>query len=255
QCTNYRGDPRAFFYYTVAAGNAHEIEAVVTRCVDNGNPVLFSFYGDLDGTGGALAHEGGFADVRREVDRMIERYPESILTTSQFCRVVTTGQLYDQRWGWDVCTSISPDHPANQQRIASDHPFNPHFRAYNADFASTRRCCTGETRDCDSCFDSWEHFSWVMLNLRRHLGSAREFSNWLAVTYLFYAVNRIVDFDRCRELLPELHRRCGSLTSPARRPSTLTAGSVSSEPPIRETPVPEIPTARPSQAPAPIPGP
>ena len=26
---NYRGDPRAFFYYTVAPGHAHEIEAVV----------------------------------------------------------------------------------------------------------------------------------------------------------------------------------------------------------------------------------
>jgi hypothetical protein len=206
---NYRDDSRAFFYYTVAAGRASEIESVVGRCIDNGNPVLFNYYGDIGGAGGTLDHRHGFADVRREVDRAIERYPDRILTTSYFCDVVTRGRLYDQRWGWGVCTSISADHPINHERVANGLPYNAHFRAYNADFASTRRCCTGELRDCESCFDAWEHFSWVTLNLRKHLGSAREFANWLAVTYLFYAINRIVDFERCLEVLPELHERCG----------------------------------------------
>lgn len=211
---NYRGDSRAFFYYTVAAGRAREIESVVGRCIDNGNPVLFSFYGDLGAGGDSLDHRQGFSEVRREVDRMIDRYPDRILTTSYFCDVVTRGRLYGQRWGWDVCTSISTDHPVNRQRVANGLPFNPHFRAYNADFASTRRCCTGEQRDCASCFDTWEHFSWVMLNLRRHLGSEREFVNWLTVTYLFYAINRLVDFARCQELLPELHRRGSGTSTP-----------------------------------------
>jgi len=204
---NYRDDPRAFFYYTVAAGSAAEIEAVVSRCVDNGNPVLFNFYGDLAAIGGDLDHRVGFADVRREIERMIERYPERILLSSYLARVVTTGRLYDQSWGWDVCTSISADNPVNQWRVHNGAPYNPHFRAYNADFATTRRCCTGEQRDCASCFDVWQHFSWVMLNLRRHLGSEAEFTHWLTAMYLFYAINRIVDFERCREVLPELHRR------------------------------------------------
>ncbi len=206
---NYRGDRRAFFYYTVGAGHAAQIESVVERCVENGNPVLFNYYGDIGSGGGALDHRRGFAAVRREVDRAIERYPDQILTTSYFCDVVTRGRLYDQSWGWDVCTSGSADHPVNRDRVANGMPYNAHFRAYNADFASIRRCCTGEQRDCASCFDSWEHFSWVTLNLRKHLGSAREIANWLAVTYLFYAINRIVDFERCLEVLPELHQRCG----------------------------------------------
>jgi len=206
---NYRDDPRAFWYYTVAAGRAREVEGVVERCVENGNRVLFNFYGDCSTAGGQLDHRQGFANVRHQVDRMIERYPDKILMTSYLCRVVTTGRLYQRQWGWDVCTSITSDHPVNATRIRNGNPYNPHFRAYNADLVTTRRCCTGESRDCTSCFDVWEHFSWIMSNLRQHLGSKAEFTNWLAVMYLFYLINRVVEFEGGIELLPEIHRRAG----------------------------------------------
>ncbi len=204
---NYRNDPRAFWYYTVTPGNAHEIESVVDQCVDNGNNVLFNFYSDLEDIGGALDFRHGFAEVRHEIDRMIRRYPHRILMTSYFSRVASTGQLFDEKWGYDVCTSISSDNPVNRDRIKNGKLFNPHFRAYNADFTSTRRCCTGIDRDCDHCFDVWEHFSWVMLNLKKHLGSKQDFTNWLTTMYLFYLINRIVDYDSGIQLLPEIHQR------------------------------------------------
>jgi hypothetical protein len=46
-----------------------------------------------------------------------------------------------------------------------------------------------------------------MLNMRRHLGSKQEFTNWLTTMYLFYLMNRFVDFDAGVSLLPEIHRR------------------------------------------------
>ncbi|MDZ7367762.1 MAG: hypothetical protein ONB43_18150, partial [candidate division KSB1 bacterium] len=149
----------------------------------------------------------GFDAARREIARMIERHPDKILMTSYFSRVVSTGWLYDEQWGYEVCTSISSDNAINQGRIKNGRPYNPHFRAYNADFVTTRRCCTGVDRDCASCFDTWEHFSWVMLNMKKHLGSQQEFTNWLTTMYLFYLINRIVDFDEGIKLLPEIHRR------------------------------------------------
>ncbi len=208
---NYRDDPRAFWYYTVTPGNAHEIESVVRQCIDNGNYVLFNFYGDLAHYGGALGYEQGFAAVRREINRMIERFPERILMTAYLSRVVSTSMLYDEKWGYDVCTSLSSDNPVNRDRIANGKPYNPHFRAYNADLATTRRCCTGIERDCESCFDVWEHFSWIMLNLKKHLGSKQEFTNWLTTMYMFYLINRIVDFEENISLLPEIHRRLEGL--------------------------------------------
>ena len=69
---NYRGDPRAFFYYTVAPGHAHEIEAVVDEIVDNGNKVLFNYYSDVSDLGGELGYRRGFEAVRREVLELVE---------------------------------------------------------------------------------------------------------------------------------------------------------------------------------------
>ncbi len=201
---NYRGDPRAFWYYTAAPGLAHEIKSVVKQCVENGNCVLFNYYSDLSGRGGNLDFRQGFHEVQREIDRMMERYPDKILMTSYFNEIVSTGQLFDEKWGYEVCTNLSENYLPNAERLQNSKPSNPHFRAYNADFTTTRRCCTGIDRDCASCFDTWEHFSWLMINLRKHLGSQQDFANWLTTTYLFYFINRLVDFEEGVKLLPEI---------------------------------------------------
>ena len=70
----------------------------------NGNKVLFNYYSDLSGLGGSFDFRKGFNKVRDEVNRMIELYPGKILSTAYFNRVVSTGQLYDMHWGFDVCT-------------------------------------------------------------------------------------------------------------------------------------------------------
>jgi len=204
---NYRDDPRAFFYYTVAPGLAHEVESVVARCVANGNRVLFNFYGDLEQRGGELGHAQGFDAVRAAIDAVIERFPEHVLMTAPVAEIVTTGRLLGQAWGHATCTSITADHPVNRERIRNGNPFNPHFRSFNADLVTTRRCCTGVDRSCASCFDTWQHFSWVMLNMRGHCGSAADFTQWLTTTYLFYFINRLVDVEGGAAWLPEIHRR------------------------------------------------
>jgi Radical SAM superfamily len=204
---NYRNDDRAFFYYTVTPGNAGEIESVVTRCVENGNRVLFNFYSDLANLGGPFDHRIGFGAVGEAIDEIIDKFPGYILLSSYVSDVVSRGELYDERWGYDVCTSITVDDATNRFRTRNGHPVNHHFRAYNADFRSWRRCCTGNDRDCSSCFDVWQHFSWIMLNMRKHLGTKQEFTNWVTTMYLFYMINRLVATDGSRELLHEIHRR------------------------------------------------
>jgi len=200
---NYRDDPRAFFYYTVAPGHAHEIEKVVEEIVDNGNMVLFNYYSDVSELGGELGYRQGFDAVRHEVERMIERYPHMMYTTQYLNQVTTSGELGKERWGYDVCTNLTIDNEINAERRNNGKPFNPHFRAINADFKSTRRCCTGMTRDCASCFDTWEHFSWIMINMRKHLGSQAEFANWLTTMFAFYVVNRLVDLETGHQLLAQ----------------------------------------------------
>lgn len=190
---NYKNDERAFWYYTVAPGLSDEIDEVVDQCIQNGNRVLFNYYSDLSGLGGEFDFRNGFFDVRETIDKMIDKYPGKILTTPYFNKVVATGKLFDMNWGFDVCTNLSENFEGNQERLSSGQPSNKHFRAYNSDFTTTRRCCTGVSRSCESCFDTWEHFSWIMLYFRKHLNSKEDFTNWLGTMYVFYAINRIIE--------------------------------------------------------------
>ena len=94
------------------------------------------------------------------------------------------------------------------------NPYNSHFRAYNPDLKTTRRCCVGNDRDCGNCYDVYAHISWIMINLKRHLRCKKDFTNWLTTMYLFYLGNRIVDFEKRVELLPEIHRRSSYWSEP-----------------------------------------
>lgn len=203
---NYRGDDRAFWYYTVAPGCADEVESVVNQCLNNGNRLLFNYYSDVEKLGGELDYRKGFEEVRAAIDRMSAQFPDQIFTTPYFNKVVTSGRLFGESWGYDVCTNLSSNAPVNAARLKNGNPFNPHFRAYNADFETTRRCCTGISRDCASCFDTWEHFSWIMINMKKHLGSKEDFSNWLGTMYVFYLVNRLVDYEQGIEKLAEIQQ-------------------------------------------------
>ncbi|BAZ49206.1 hypothetical protein NIES4103_18170 [Nostoc sp. NIES-4103] len=207
---NYKKDPRAGWYYTTTPGNAQEIESVVEQCVANGNFVVPNFYGDITSVGADVDHHRGFDEVRDELNRMIDRYPDKILATSYMIEVITAGQMYDQKWGYEVCGSITFDNEKNRERVKNGNPFNSHFRAYNPDLISTRRCCVGEDRDCSNCYDLWAHFSWLMLNMKRHLGSKQEFTNWLTSVYIFYILNGFINLDEGIKLLPEIHRRVGN---------------------------------------------
>jgi MoaA/NifB/PqqE/SkfB family radical SAM enzyme len=205
---NYRNDPRVQWYYTVTSGTTHEIERVVEQCVENGNSVFFNFYGDIAELGGRFDHENGFAQARHEIRRMVERYPDRILMPVYVADVVSRGSLFGEQWGHAVCTIVSVNHPINFERLQNGHPYNKHFIAYAADLDTPKRCCGSDVdRDCSTCFDSWAHMSWIMLNMRKHMSTRDAFENWLASVFSFYLVSGVVDFAEGIKLLPELNRR------------------------------------------------
>lgn len=209
---NYRDDPRAVWYFTISAHNADQIERVVEECVGNGNYVAFNFYSD---TSESKVDRRAFAQARRETERVIERYPDRILGSSYINDVVFTGKLYDDEWGYDVCSTLTFDHPENQERFKNGKPYNTHFRVFYPDLKTTRRCCVGEAGTCSTCVHLLAYTAWIMVNLEKHLGSKQEFTNWLTTIYIHYLTGRIIDFEAGAKLLPEIHRR----TSPEARAS------------------------------------
>lgn len=204
---NYKDDPRAGFYFTVSSGNTNRIESVVDECVANGNFVYFSYYEDKANLGGTFDDRQGYLETRREIDRMIDKYPDRILTTSYGAKIAATDKLYDLTWGYDVCPVISSNYEKNAARMENGQPYNPHFRAYLPDLESVRRCTVGEDSDCSQCHNAYARHTWILINRDLHLGSKQEFTNWLTSVYMFYLAGGSIDADEGRRLLPEIHER------------------------------------------------
>jgi MoaA/NifB/PqqE/SkfB family radical SAM enzyme len=208
---NYKDDPRAGWYFTASAGNANVLEDVVTECVENGNYLYFNYYEDNADLGGRVDHRIGFGQVRSEIDKMIDRYPEKVLTTSYMAEVSTTNRLFGQEWGYDVCATLSSNYEKNFERLKNGNPYNPHFRAYNPDLKSVRRCCVGEDRDCSQCYNAYARHTWIMINRDLHLETRDDYTNWLTSVYMFYLAARAVDWHEGVKLLPEIHERVSAI--------------------------------------------
>lgn len=204
---HYKNDDRVTWYYTTTAGNSHEIEGVTEEIMANGNLLMYSFYEDHKKLGGVFDHRSSLRSVRGEIDRMIERYPDRILTTSYINKVGSQNEMFGQRWGYEVCPTIDAANPKNKDRVANGNPHISHFRALYPDLKTTRRCCIGEAHDCDNCFNVYSKMAWINVNLRRHLESREDFFNWLSTNYIQHLFVRAVDVQKARSLLPQIHER------------------------------------------------
>ncbi len=209
--SHFKNDPRVGFYYTTVPGFTDRIEKATAKMVENGNFVAFNFYGDIDQKGGAYSHLLGYEEVNRIIFGLAQQYSSRVISSPHLNRVIDQRHLFGQSWGYDVCPSLTYDHPANAQRMREGKAYQTKFRAYYADLTSTRRCCVGEARDCNTCTDLWATYAWILGSMKSHLSSLEDFSSWLFTTYLFYASSGFIDWHHAaKEHLPAIYRRFAS---------------------------------------------
>lgn len=175
--------------------------------VDNGNFVAFNFYGDLTGIGGKYSHKSGFSDSIQEISRLAKLYPRRVISSPHINRVISTRSLFGREWGYDVCPSVTYDHPENESRMTTGKKYPTKFRAYNADLKTTRRCCIGSARDCETCTDLWAIYGWVIGSMKDHLSTKKDFTNWLCIMYIFYMQTGFIDWNERSILMPEIYNR------------------------------------------------
>lgn len=215
---HYKDDERVTWYYTTTAGNAAEIQPVTDEIVENGNFLMYSFYEDHTKLGGKFDHgdKASLRHVRAEIDRMIEKYPDRIFTTSYINKVGTENELLGEPWGYDVCPTVDAENPKNRGRVLNGNPYIPHFRAYYPDLKTTRRCCIGEAHDCASCRNVYSKMTWISVNARTHLDAKDDFFNWLTSTYILHLFVRAVDVRKAPRILPQIHARQAALREEGR---------------------------------------
>lgn len=180
---HYRGDDRVIFIYALAREGISHIEETVRRIEQNGNQVSFNYYSSY-GSDDPLGGAGETERLLAEALRMKEEYPETVACDAYFVRTLITGRTEWASFGYDVCPSISVDHPAHRERLRNGNPVLPGFAAYKADAKTLNFCCT--SGHCDGCRDSQAVFSWLMVSLPHFLDSEERLTTWLDVAESYW---------------------------------------------------------------------
>ncbi|WP_306321415.1 MULTISPECIES: radical SAM protein [unclassified Streptomyces] len=180
---HYRDDPRVMFIYALSEAGVEHIEPTVRRIAENGNTVTFNFYSE-HGTDTPLRISNE-QRLLEEALRVRELYPDAVMSHPYFIRTLITGRTHwGGTFGYDVCPSISVDHPAHKERLLNGNPVIPGFNAWGADYRTPQFCCT--SGDCDGCRDSQAVYSWLMVSSSRFLDDEGQLELWLDIAESYW---------------------------------------------------------------------
>jgi MoaA/NifB/PqqE/SkfB family radical SAM enzyme len=178
---NYAGDPHTYYLYTITPRQLGQTERIVTKIRDVGLKVHMQLLSNDEGVDGFSWKPGELVAVRDEMDAMLDRYPDTVVSSKYYHEIITTGKMLGRPFGWTECPSVTEPldtrDPKPRRLI--------HFIRWASDLATMHRCCTSETRDCSTCKDGAAHMSWVMVNKRAHMRSTRDLKNWIEIYEMF----------------------------------------------------------------------
>ena len=178
---NYEGDAYTYYLYTITPRQVGKIEPVIKRIADVGLKVHLQLLSNDEGVDGFSWQDAELKDLRFEMDDMLDKYPQTVISCKYYHEIITTGKMMGRSFGWNECPSVTEalDNRANRPRRLI------HFARWASDLKTVHRCCTSATRDCSTCKDGAAHMSWVMVNKREHLKSTQDLHNWIEVYEMF----------------------------------------------------------------------
>ena len=178
---NYAGDPYTYYLYTITARQLGRTERVIRRIDDAGLKVHMQLLSNDEGVEGFSWSPSQLADIRAEMDAMLDKYPRTVISCKYYHEIITTGRMLGRPFGWNECPSVTE--PLDNRSPRPKRLIR--FIRWAADLQTMHRCCTSATRDCRTCKDGAAHMSWVMVNKRDHLRSAKDLQNWIEVYEMF----------------------------------------------------------------------
>lgn len=179
---NYRNDPRAFFVFALTEDGIAYIRDTVARIRDNGNVVNFNFYSRYDSRDPLrIVNQQRLLDEALAVQA---EFSDTVLGTPYYIRTIVTGATHWGEFGYQVCPSISQDHPAHGERVANGNRVLPLFNAYAPDLKTVNFCCT--SGHCSDCRDSHAVFSWLMVSPDKFAGSPKQLKTWIEIAESYW---------------------------------------------------------------------
>ena len=185
---NYEGDPYTYYLYTITPKQIGKTEMIIRKIRDAGLKVHMQLLSNDEGVDGFSWTDGELAELRKEMDEMLDRYPDTVISSKYYHEIITTGMMLGRRFGWTECPSVTK--PMDTRKPQPKRLIE--FIRWAADLKTMHRCCTSETRDCSTCKDGAAHMSWVMVNKRAHLRSAQDLRNWIEVYEMFAKLYKFI---------------------------------------------------------------
>lgn len=178
---NYEGDPHAYYLCTITPKQIGKTERIVKKIRDIGLKVHMQLLSNDEGVEEFFWTDGELIDIRAEMDDMLDRYPDAVISSKYYHEIITTGKMLNRTFGWEECPSVTE--PIDHRDPRPKHLIG--FIRWASDLKTMHRCCTSETRDCSTCKDGASHMSWVMVNKRAHIRSEQDLKNWIEVYEMF----------------------------------------------------------------------
>lgn len=177
----YEGDPHTYYLYTITPRQIGKTDRIIGKIQDVGLKVHMQLLSNDEGVDGFFWKPEELSKIRQEMDTMLDKYPNTVISSKYYHEIITTGMMLGRSFGWKDCPSVTEPldtrDPKPKRLI--------HFIRWASDLKTMHRCCTSETRDCSTCKDGAAHMSWVMVNKRAHMRSAKDLQNWIEIYEMF----------------------------------------------------------------------
>ncbi|RJP82348.1 MAG: radical SAM protein [Desulfobacteraceae bacterium] len=185
---HYEGDEYTYYLYTITPRQIGKTEHIIKKIRDIGVKVHMQLLSNDEGVDGFSWRDEELIDIRAEMDEMLDHYPDTVISSRYYHKVITSGTMLGRKFGWMECPSVTEtfdNRKPQPKRLI-------HFIRWASDLKTMHRCCTSETRDCSTCKDGAAHMSWVMVNKRAHIRTAEDLQNWIEVYEMFAKLYRFI---------------------------------------------------------------
>jgi hypothetical protein len=178
---NYEGDKYTYYLYTITPKQIGKTGRIIKKIQGAGLKVHMQLLSNDEGVDGFFWQPEELVAIRDEMDAMLDQYPDTVISSKYYHEIITSGKMLGRPFGWMECPSvtISFDNRDPQPKRLTN------FIRWASDLKTMHRCCTSETRDCSTCKDGAAHMSWVMVNKRAHMRSAKDLQNWIEIYEMF----------------------------------------------------------------------
>ncbi|MDY6792976.1 MAG: radical SAM protein [Thermodesulfobacteriota bacterium] len=178
---NYQGDPHTYYLYTITPKQIGKTERIIKKIRDAGLKVHMQLLSNDEDVDGFFWKPEELKDLRLEMDDMLDKYPDAVISSKYYHEIITTGKMLGRKFGWMECPSVSQ--PLDKRKPRPKRLID--FIRWASDLNTMHRCCTSETRNCSTCKDGAAHMSWVMVNKRAHIRTSKDLQNWIEVYEMF----------------------------------------------------------------------